>query len=366
MKFITSGGCFDGEYLWLPFFQYNGLFCVRINENCKLQYIGKFQNNYPKENLIISKSFSFGKYIYFFPDSRYEVWIYNKSQKNIEHQVIYKSEQTEIFVIKVGRDAWIIPRVFKHPIIKYNLNTRQIQRIEWNKKEWSGLDSGMTTELCLCKNKIFLATKKINNIMLICIDTTEFGINGYLLDIFEAVSSVFVMGERIGVYGKSKKRENIICEYDIDGRLCHVHKMNEISIHENGADTPYKCIAYDQNHILFLPYHEKNIYLYTIKTGEIKLIKYPEHFEKMLRNDPMVRISTYVMHDNHLIFFPETVPCMLNFDINSSSLGMIEFGEFQMGSSIYEILNKEICDCIHKENYGLGLHDFLRILDYIK
>ena len=241
MNLYTYSGIYlaDNQKLLIPTVNCNGLFAIsKANQS---QYLGIFNEaSHPLAWMIVA-SHQIDREIYFFSFYQFCFWKFNLDTKKMEFVEYYKCDESFLVtnVELVNNQFWIFSNITTIPILIYDCYTGKVSNLSWDCiTDHEGFS---ITKSVVYENKIFFATRKINNVQLAIVDARDTG-TGLTTDMplrIDALRYADVFGTtRQNAYMRMKEAEETLFNrrfsfFDEDGKLVKSRWISQVKYLDN-------------------------------------------------------------------------------------------------------------------------------------
>ena len=318
MKLTCYGAYTNGEDFWFPSKEINALYYMNIFDG-NMRYIGRFPNCLNDAAWKIRKVIEYHNELYFFSIGAYQVWKLNKETGEIDEYTYSLQNVGQITNVEViQKEAWSIPNSFSSPIICFDLQKKKGYPLKWDNETYLACGTGSFTRAAKGKDCLYFATRNKDDIHLCILDCSQKKISFQDLDTLCRVNCLGVKGNKLTVFGESKRKLNVLQTYDLRTmQIAEEHRllMAERLIKKN--DMKYFSLIFSANNIILVPAWARKIIVYNLYTKKEDYIEYPDEFCSILGTQKRCLFYEILEYGRKLYLMPYLIPQILILDMET-------------------------------------------------
>ena len=161
-------------------------------------------------------------------------------------------------------EVWIFPQTSDTPINCINLDTLEVDRIEWMCSE----NINSITKTIYQNNHIYFATRSVNNVYVGDVDCINREIKYFNVDKAKYVNCVCIHQESIYVLYLNNAREVILEKYTLDGMSERTYVLNKTINMKDSMAITFNMMEIEENHLILYQYDVCRIIDVDLETGK--------------------------------------------------------------------------------------------------
>lgn len=324
MNLYTYSGIYlaDNQKLLIPTVNCNGLFAIsKANQS---QYLGIFNEaSHPLAWMIVA-SHQIDREIYFFSFYQFCFWKFNLDTKKMEFVEYYKCDESFLVtnVELVNNQFWIFSNITTIPILIYDCYTGKVSNLSWDCiTDHEGFP---ITKSVVYENKIFFATRKINNVQLAIVDCARKNISYKPIVDAQNIDTLTVYRDEVWLLYLHNNGKTVVERYNINDENGLIITLEDSNIVLNDQEIMYYQLIMYNNSLYAFSTKDNHILKINVKNANTKKIVNHQLQSNKKHMSEFVMQSIQKVENGYLIYSPNLGYVQL-FNIDSEELKSLNF-----------------------------------------